>query len=439
MSEHTTTTHVSQSECNTAQNCGAEWLAKWQIGLRYTGPEGPAQRVGSLGHACLGAHVTAMLADKPADFYAAMLAESRKRHYLGPDGDWSDASQDLIDHAHLAQQAAHTLIASPEFNVRFPASSPLDPMRRPLIEQRLHAGWDMLNTAAGLVLPDAMLATFRGHMRKHGLSGTPHRLGMEGTPDIVHYEDDSPCATVFLDDYKMRTKAVDGVRADNNIADPQGAFYKVLLAALQVDDGGRRDVVFRQVNVYAGRWMTLEDFLDEGSPYVIATGLPTRNEKALPGMVTPEVWGKAWHELAERRRIATASNPKGPRLPTTTEEVDARRFLGDLAYRKAVQVSHWRLDHSVCLEVVRDMLSAVASRLAELDAGLTPGRNLRTWAGAPCVRPFGCDVKGPCLAALGSDNLTATFRDHLAVTHLRIALPEVGEHDSDATEEDDLP
>ncbi len=424
MQDNRITTHVSQSECRNAQDCGAEWLAKWHVGLRHASPEGSAQRIGSLGHACLGAHVIAMLTGQPADFYAAMLAESRKRHYLGAEGDWSDASQDLIDHAHLAQQAAHTLIASDDFSVRHPASSPLDPMRRPLIEQRLHAGWEMLRSGAGLVLPDAMLATFRKDGR---------RLGMEGTPDIVHYEDDSPDAPIFLDDYKMRTRPVDSVQADNNIADPQGAFYKVLLAALQVDDGGRRDVVFRQINVYAGRWMTLEDFIDDGSPFVIATGLPTRNDKALPGMVSPEVWGQAWRILEERRRAATASNAKGARLPTVNEEHDARRFLDDLSRRKAVQVSHWRLDHSVCLEVVRDMLGAVASRLANLDAGLVPGRNLRTWPGSPCTRPFGCDVRGPCLASLGSDNLVATFRDHKEVTNLRVAT-EVGEHDADGAE-----
>lgn len=430
MQDNRITTHVSQSECRNAQDCGAEWLAKWHVGLRHASPEGSAQRIGSLGHACLGAHVIAMLTGQTADFYAAMLAESRKRHYLGAEDDWSDASQDLIDHAHLAQQAAHTLIASPDFNVRFPAHSPLDPMRRPLIEQRLHAGWEMLRNTAGLVLPDAMLATFHKDGR---------RLGMEGTPDIVHYEDETPDAPIFLDDYKMRTKAVDNVQADNNIADPQGAFYKVLLAALQVDDGGRRDVVFRQINVYAGRWLALEDFIEEGSPFVISTGLPTRNAKELPGMVSPDVWSQAWQILEERRRVNTAGNPKGPRLPTINEQHDARRFLDDLSRRKAVQVSHWRLDHSVCLEVVRDMLSAVASRLASLDAGLVPGRNLRTWPGSPCTRPFGCDVRGPCLASLGSDNLAATFRDHKDITRLRVATSEVGEHDADGASEDDVP
>jgi len=422
-----TTTHASQSECRTAQDCGTLWLAQWQLGLRNLSPEGPAQRVGSLGHACLASHVLAMIGQaSSADFYAAMLAESRKRKYLAPDADWSDASGDLIAHASLAQNAAHTLIESPEFDVRYPAYSPLDPTRTPLVEQRLRAGWERLRNVAGLILPPAMLARFTSGGR---------RLGMEGTPDIVHYadisQDDSP---IYLDDYKMRTKPVDSVPADNNIADPQGAFYKVLLAAREVDDG-RRDVVFRQVNVYAGRWMTVDDFLDPGSDYVIASGLPTRDEKRLPGMVRAEVWLEAWKVLEERRRLATAGNPKGARLPTVNEYEDARRFHDDLTRRKAVQVSQWRLDHTVCLEVVRDMLGAVASRLADLDAGITPGRNLRTWPGSPCVRPFGCDVQSPCLASLGSNNAEAVFRDHRDITHLRIATAEVGEHDVDAANE----
>ena len=419
------TTHISQSECRCAVDCPMQWLAQWHIGLRNTSPEGPAQRVGSLGHACLASHVTALIGLAPAaDFYAAMLAESKKRKYIADDANWSDASDDLVAHAHLASQAAQTLIDSPDFNVRFPAFSPLDPTRTPLIEQRLRVGWDRLRTVAGLHLPPAMAATFARNAR---------RLGMEGTPDIVHYEDaerdDSP---IFLDDYKMRTKPVDHVQADNSMADPQGAFYKILLAALEVDDG-HRDVVFRQVNVYAGRWMTVEDFTDEGSPFVIATGLPTRDEKKLPGMVTPHVWARAWGELEERRRVATAGNPKGPRLPTANEREDARRFLDDLGRRKAVQVSHWRLEHNVCLEVVQGMLSAVAARLGELDAGITPGRNLRTWQGSPCVRPFGCDVQSPCLASLGSNNAEATFRDALTVNRYRLSIvPDIGEHDGGA-------
>ncbi len=417
-----TTTHVSQSECNTAQDCGMRWFAQWYLGLRHAGPEGPPARVGSLGHACLGAHVLA-LADPetfsgPPDFYAAMLTEARKRHYLAADADWCDASQDLLDHANLAHQAAHTLITSPEFDVRRPVM--LD--GRPLVEQRLHATWEQLARGAGLVLPDALRRALASH-----------RLGMEGTPDVVHYGNAAVAdldAPVYLDDYKMRTRPVDGTPADNVVADPQGAFYKMLLAALGADGNGRREVVFRQVNVYAGRWMTLEDFIDPGSPYVVSSGLPTRDEKRMPGMVRAEVWREAWRVLEERRRIATADNPKGPRLPTTSEYHEANRFIEDLSYRKAVQVSRWRLDHTVCLEVVRDMLAAVAMRLAQVDAGITPGRHLRTWKQAPCVRPFGCDVSSPCLASLGSNNAEATLREHLGAGRFRLdVLPAVGDHD----------
>lgn len=424
-----TTTHVSQSESNTAQDCGMRWFAQWHLGLRSTGIEGKAQRVGSLGHACLAAHVQAIArgeAMHPPDLYAAMLAEARKRRYLPDDADWCDAPQDLLDHAHLAHQAAHTLLTSPEFDVRRPVV--LGGV--PLVEHRLHASWAELERV-GLTLPPAILATFLGANRRDARH-TPHRLGMEGTPDVVHYEDDSDDSPVLDDDYKLRTKPVDGTPTDQAIADPQGAFYKVLLAAVGADDG-RRDVVFRQVNVYAGPWLTVEDFLLPGSELVVSSGLPTRDTKRMPGLVRAEVWHAAWQALEERRRLATSDAPKGPRLPTAAEYHDHNRFIEDLQRVRPVQVSRWRLDHTVCLEVVRDMLSAVAARLAQVDAGITPGRNLRTWSSAPCVRPFGCDVQSPCLASLGSGNAEAVFRDHLGAGRYRLpVLPEVGDHDEAA-------
>ena len=417
-------THVSQSECRSAQDCGLQWHALWNLGVRMESMDGPPQVVGSLGHACLADHVFQTSQCAEPDLWRAMEHEARKRRYPGADdgwdGDWSEASDELRGYATLAEQAARGLLASPDFDVQHPV---IDASGRPMVEARMVADWADLERVAGLVIPPKMLTVLMRNNR---------RWGMEGTLDVLHWRDGLR-RLLFLDDYKFRTRPVDGAPVESSVPDGQGAFYRVLIRALGLD-AGFDAVFFRQVNVYAGRWHTLDDFLDAGSDYCNADGLSTRDQKRLDGMVAPDVWAEAWRILADRRRIATASRKGGPRLPTEDETHRARAFIDDLSRRRAVSVNTILLDHSVCLEVVRDMLAAVAGRLAEADAWGTPGRNLRSHASSPCSRHYGCSVQAPCLAAVGSNNVEATFREMVADGryHLRVAnVTPVGRRDGE--------
>lgn len=431
--------YVSQSECKAAQDCGLAWYAAWFLGYKAVDPDNAAMRVGTLGHACLAEYVLGARGRREWSMRDAMLRAAVDKKYL-TDGQYAMGEVPDELHAQMlrARDAATSLVDSPLWD--------LDPQRvvvpafgintTPLVEARLIVPWIALEGNAGLVLPEAFRHAFRGNDR----SAAPHRLGMEGTPDVVH---ESADGVVYVDDYKFRTRPVDGGDASAPVPyrpflvpDAQGAFYKTLLAGLLV--GEHADVVFRQVNVYAGPWRTLDDFMEPGSPYVISSGLPTRDEKLIGGMVRPEVWAEAWRLLAERRRVASLSErdnkgrPKDPRLPTVDEAEKAKRFIEDLGRRSPVSiVATPRLDHSVCLEVVRDMLAAVAALLAQADSGATPGRNLRSYPQSPCSRPGSCRVQSPCLASLGSNNAHDVFADHAKsgrLTRLSV-VPDVAEYD----------
>lgn len=441
MTNRDPTLYASQSECKLAQDCALSWYAQWYLGFRTSEAENPAMRVGTLGHACLAEYVLGVREHREWSMRDAMLRAAVPRGYATAeqvaDNDIPDA---LDDQMARAREAAMSLVDSPEWD--------LDPERlvvppfggttAPLVELRLGVPWGALEVNAGLVLPPAMRAVFNGEMRLHGLAGTPHRRGMEGTPDVVHAS--GGAGVVYVDDYKFRTKPVDDPASPHafalSVPDAQGAYYKTLLAGLCVGDDA--DVVFRQVNVYAGPWRTLDDFMRDDSPYVIDSGLPTRDPKLLGGMVQADVWAEAWRLLAERRRVnslgATDNRGKSKpaRIPTQDETEKARRFIDDLQRRRAVSIVPTpRLDPTVCLEVVRDMLAAVAALLAQADSGVTPGRNLRSYPSAPCVHPGGCRVQSPCISSLGSNNTHATFTDHAhsgRLTHLSI-VPAVAEYD----------
>jgi hypothetical protein len=101
---------------------------------------------------------------------------------------------------------------------------------------------------------------------------------------------------------------------------------------------------------------------------------------------------------------------------------DAEDFIAALRRQKLVHVVEQRLDHTVCIEVVRDMLAPVAGLLAQVAAGIIPGRNLRTYRNAPCSRRFGCPVQEPCIANIGTGQIGATLRN-LAAEGQRARLP----------------
>ncbi len=452
---HEPVTHASQSECKLAQDCGLSWYAQWCLGYRAPDSDNPAMRIGTLGHAYLAEYVMWLAKGHDGPVPEVMRAAAMKRGYIPPDDPEMDAMDDdrrhiLLGQMERATHAANVLIASPEWDLdpHRLAFSPADGGANiPLVEHRLKASWAELERNAGLVLPPAMRATFHGHGRRPPFAGHAYRLGAEGVPDVGHWGRRGD-GVLFADDYKFRTKPVDTSPPSPfaaSVPDTQGAYYKTLLRALNIDitdDGsGDVDVVFRQVNIYAGPWRTLDDFLERDSPYVIDSGLPSRSYAILDGMVTAEIWAEAWRLLVERRRIATMDrrDRKGnanPRRETDTEIADARKFIGELERRKAVHiVATPRLDHSVCVQVVRDMLAPVAALLAQVDSGVIPGRNLRSHPSSPCVRSGGCRVQAPCLASLGSNNAAATFIDHARsgrLHHLAV-VREVGEYNPEET------
>lgn len=403
--------YLSQSECRTAQDCGTKWLAEWYHGVRPSAPESPAQRIGSIGHAILEEHLMVRHEGGEVSIIGAVVEECEKRGY--------DLSLDDPE-VRRAEQAAETLLSSPKFA---PGTALLTSDGRAMIEHRLRATWDHLRTFSGLDI-SPLTAIFAGH-----------RLGMEGQPDFVHERRD----LVLVDDFKFRQKIdLGGAVEQSGLPDPQGAYYKILLGGVT-----RKPVVFRQINVYAGEWLTLDDFLCEGSAYITKHGIPSRDLKVL-GMVTPQVWEEAWRTLVERRRVASthavtttaAGKPRKPnvRLASEAEQRDAADFLDTLRRIPLVEVSEFRLDHSVCIEVVRDMLAAVAGHLALLRAGAHPGRHLRTYHNSPCARRYGCAVQDACLASLGTFRLDETLRDMAEDGRLRREFAaaravEVGDHD----------
>ena len=385
--------YISQSECRDAQDCGTRWLATWHHGVRQTTPESEPQIVGSLGHAVLAEHLLSRHQHRDPDVPSALLVECEKRRY-------DVEIEDPI--VTRAVQAAETLLSSPKFE----PGAPLTLYDDPLIEQRIRATWADLAVSDGLQL-GTLRDIFAGH-----------RLGMEGQPDFGHMRPEA----AYFDDFKFRQKAdLGGAQTDNALPDQQGAFYKVLGAGAGVRGRlGAPDIVFRQINVYAGPWLTLDDFMVDGSPYVTEHGIPSRDLKVL-GMVDPDVWSEAWRLLVERRRVASTHatttdgkgrvKPKPVRMASPAEMTAASAFVDTLRRTPLVEVSEFRLDHSVCVEVVRDMLAAVAGHLALLRAGSLPGRHLRTYQNAPCSRRYGCPVQAPCLASLGSQNLSQTLAE----------------------------
>ena len=392
--------YVSQSETKDAHDCGVRWFGSWGLNYRPQHPESLPQRVGSLGHAALAGAIQNLGMDW-AGHTSAMLGEARKRGYLKPDATEDDIDDDLRRDMDAAARAAELMLSSRDFN---PGAIARAPDGTPLVEHRIRATWGMLASGADLRLPDGMLRAFHGF-----------RVGMEGQPDIGH---EYP-RTLYVDDFKMRQKPDLGGTMDDLggaiLPDLQGSFYKVLLKAIGVGIG--KEVIFRQLNVYAGAWLTLDDFLADGSPYITSHGLPSRDDKKLGACVTAEVWEEAWRTLVERRRVdstnatTTTGKAKPIRMASPAEMRDAEDFIASLRRQKLVNVVEQRLDHTVCVEVVRDMLAPVAGLLVQVAAGIVPGRNLRTYRNAPCSRRFGCPVQDPCIASIGTWQIGDTLRN----------------------------
>ena len=383
--------YISQSECSTALACGLQWFATWSLGFRPKYPENLPQRVGSMGHAILNDRVLARFHGRPALPVSAEDAEREKRGW----GPWTD---ELAAEAQLAEQASNTLAEA----INLDSLTPIIHNGAPLAEVRLQVPWSQLARVAHL-------GTIIDGLNRL----TSSYDGIEGQPDIGLVMSGARTCV----DFKMRQRPdLGGTDEDSAIPDPQGAFYKILLAAagIPIDE-------FKQVNVYAGPWLSLDDFMADGSPYVRADGLPSRDLGKLGAMVKASVWADAWRLLVERKRVAHSLRPvklskktgeplKGQEWEAP-DDWDAKQFIRHLETYPLVAVRSFRLDMSVCRDVVRDMLGAVDAHLGALTKGVTPSRHLRNYPNSPCVKRYGCPVQDACRASLGTGNAERVMRE----------------------------
>ena len=387
---------ASQSEAGAAIECGVKWFGTWWLGHRPAYPENMPQRVGSMGHAILNDRVHAVYHGRDVDPAGAADAERIKRKW----GPWSN---ELAGEAEQAEQAANTLAESVGLDRMRIVPNTITADGGPLAEVRAHANWAEVAAAAG---PSTIL-------NLHHLLAA--YAGIEGQPDInVFAEAERDEVTCY--DFKMRQKPdLGGAHEDSYLPDPQGAFYKVLLRAK-----GIPVAEFKQINVYAGPWLTLDDFMAEASPYVRDDGLPSRSLNGLGAMVKASVWADAWRLLVERKRIAHGLRPvrlgkKGQPLAgqewKQPDDWDAKQFIRALETYPLVAVRSFRLDMSVCRDVVRDMLAAIDGRLAHVVARVQPSRNLRIHQSAPCVKRYGCPVQDACRASLGTGDVGRVMRE----------------------------
>lgn len=403
--------YLSQSEGGDWAACGLKAYARWILQHR-DGDESPRQQVGSMGHAVLADRVTARLRGVEPDPYEAICAEAARRGW--PDGWQSGYMQ--------AYSAADLLAREMDLDRVYllPDLYSEDHGRyvppRPLAEVRLRVRWPNLAWA------------FRDSGYSPGWFDINHCrsvmsrfAGIEGQPDLVCLPD-GPGGVVSIDDYKFRQQPDLGAPAQQGglpLPDRQGAWYLTILRALGLH--APSGFQFRQVNVYAGGWLTVDDFMrPDPGPLVADRGLPSRDLKRLVeggGMVTPETWAEAHRLLAQRRldrRHAewNQARKRGryPELYSAAEESDARRFLETLRAWRPVDVRVMRADPLVCREVVRDVIVGVEGPLSLAMRGVTPARHLQTYNGSPCTRAWGCPLAQPCQSSLGTFGVADALR-----------------------------
>jgi hypothetical protein len=239
--------------------------------------------------------------------------------------------------------------------------------------------------------------------------------GIEGQPDLVCLPE-GPGGPVAIDDYKFRQKPdLGGAAAEPTGAlpmpDRQGAWYLTMLRALGM--AAPSGFVFRQINAYAGRWLSVDDFMSpQAGDLVTKHGLPTRDLDRMVeagGMCTADTWAEAHRLLAERRHVSRSTEVYGSRrtrrntdVLTAAEVADARRHVETLSAWRPVVVKTMRADPLVCREVVRDVVVGVEGPLSLALRGVAPARHLQTYSSSPCMRRWGCPVASPCQSSLGT-------------------------------------
>lgn len=412
--------YLSQSEVSDWNQCPLKAHARWILGHRPPDDESRPQRIGSMAHAIFADRVEADIDGAFRTPHVAVRREAEKRGWVG----------DLDDDMHLAASAVDRLVESgcidsrPEFIVRHDG--------HPLVEVRLRAKWW-----------DGIFPDF------DRLVAVPRRFaGIEGQMDLVTAPEGMDGAVV-IDDYKFRQSpdlgGADGA-AGSRLPDRQFAWYAVLLWASGIHPRGGFEA--HQVNVYAGRWLSVDDFMDaaagrsespEMAALVTSSGLPTidmNRYKKAGGWVSAATWAEAHRLLAEDRLSRRLDEwrrpkftPKGqprkqgepPDRLSSAEQYDANRFLTDLESYRPVVVRTFRADLSVCMEVVRDMIVSVDGPLSQSLRGLAPARMLQTWPKSACVKPYGCSYQGPCHASLGSGRVLEVLTELRAQAERRDA------------------
>lgn len=406
--------YLSQSEGGDWAACGLKAYARWILQHR-DGDESPRQQVGSMGHAILADRVTARFRGEP-DAHAPVQAAMDEAERRGWQGEWWDSLPQARDAADLLAREMdldHAYLLPDLYSEDHGRHVP----PRPLAEVRLRVSWNKLAWAF--------------HNSGHASPGfkdiwqceSVHRrfAGIEGQPDLVCLPD-GPGSVVSIDDYKFRQQPDLGAPVQQGglpLPDRQGAWYLTILRALGLH--APSGFQFRQVNVYAGGWLTVDDFMrPDPGPLVTEHGLPSCDMKRLVaggGMVTAETWGEAHRLLAQRRldrRHAewnqSRRRGKYPELYTATEESKARQFLDVLRAWRPVDVRVMRADPLVCREVVRDVIVGVEGPLSLALRGVTPARHLQTYNGSPCTRAWGCPLAGPCQSSLGTFGVADALR-----------------------------
>lgn len=433
--------YLSQSEVSDWTLCPFRAHARWFLGYRASREETAPQRVGSMGHAILHDIVRARWEGREEGPMAAASAEAEKR-------EWSQVSDGEYERALAGAQLAaehvglRTVDLVPDLysvDRGFDASG--RQVAGPLAEVQLRVGWADLRRY--------MLAQGGGGLWS-GISrcaAVKTRFeGMEGRLDCATFPE-GPGGPAAIIDWKMRQGMDLGGAAGDDFASPvpdrQFTWYQTILRALGLMPAG--GIELWQVNVYAGRWLTVEDFLRvaEGGAQseaeenlIVASGLPSRDSKRLGavGAVSEAVWAEAHRVLGNRRHALMMDNwradcaaidamptkrdgtprrkPRRPEMFTNHEQDGAASFLADLRAQRPVVVRKMRADLSVAMEVVRDCIVAVDGHLRHSLDGMTPARIIQSWPRSPCSRPGGCPVQQPCLSSQG------TGRGVEAVKHL---------------------
>lgn len=432
--------YLSQSECGTWQGCPAQAWARFVLGYRPPDDEDRPRRVGSMGHAVLLERVVSPWYGTAYDPMGAVMGEQERRGWSSIDDDEYTSARDATERIASHLNLDRLRILPDVYSEDDPAAPSV--RRGPLAEVRLRVRWQRLAEFFTDMVGNTRVpsAAWRDIMRCEAVRA--RFAGIEGQPDLVCMPDGPDVApgTVAVVDFKFRQSLDLGGAAEPDesaVPDKQAAWYLALLHAAGLRPAGGLE--FWQVNAYAGKWLSVDDFLriadggattEEEFALVLQDGMPTRDLKRYKdarAAVDAATWAEAHRVLANRRLERRLDEwrrpkytPKGnlkkqgepPDRLSAAEEADAREFIADLGAMQSVAVRKFRTDPSVSREVVRDMIVAVDGPLSHALRGIVPARNLQQHRTSQCARQLGgCPVRTPCLATIGGSNFESHLHD----------------------------